>query len=137
MYTHCIVTAPFQYMPIMILPLINRVFTMSLCQFPASSQYVLSVGATQGPESSKPEISCSSDTGTLNCTVGTRALLAVYLLFAYSSYCAVKVLKKQRIFNILVFSRRRLHNQWRGIFQQLWNACVPVSNGQGLSHLTC
>lgn len=31
--------------------------------FPASCPYVVSVGATQGPESGQPEISCSSDTG--------------------------------------------------------------------------
>jgi tripeptidyl-peptidase-1 len=31
--------------------------------FPASSPYVTAVGATQGPESGKPEIACSSKTG--------------------------------------------------------------------------
>lgn len=31
--------------------------------FPASSPYVTAVGATQGPESNKPEIACTSDAG--------------------------------------------------------------------------
>lgn len=39
-------------------------------QFPVSSPYVLAVGATQGPESSNPEIACSSDTGGVITTGG-------------------------------------------------------------------
>ena len=39
-------------------------------QFPVSSPYVLAVGATQGPESNNPEVSCSSSTGNRNATDG-------------------------------------------------------------------
>lgn len=38
--------------------------------FPASSPYVVSVGATMGPESGDPEVSCSSDTGGVITTGG-------------------------------------------------------------------
>lgn len=38
--------------------------------FPASSPYVVAVGATQGPENGSPEIACSSSTGGLITTGG-------------------------------------------------------------------
>jgi len=38
--------------------------------FPATSPYVISVGATQGPESGKPEVACSSSTGGIITTGG-------------------------------------------------------------------
>jgi tripeptidyl-peptidase-1 len=38
--------------------------------FPATSPYVTTVGATQGPEDGKPEIACSSSTGGLITTGG-------------------------------------------------------------------
>jgi tripeptidyl-peptidase-1 len=45
----------------------NARYNESLCSYspewPASMPYVLSVGATQGPESDKPEIACASNTG--------------------------------------------------------------------------
>jgi len=38
--------------------------------FPATSPYVVSVGATQGPESGQPEVACSSNTGGIITTGG-------------------------------------------------------------------
>ncbi len=38
--------------------------------FPATSPYVVAVGATQGPESNQPEIACSSSTGGIITTGG-------------------------------------------------------------------
>ncbi len=46
----------------------------SLCgfnpSFPATSPYVVAVGATQGPESNQPEIACTSATGGIITTGG-------------------------------------------------------------------
>jgi subtilase family serine protease len=46
--------------------------------FPASSPYVVAVGATQGPEAGNPEIACSSLTGALH---------VILIISCFSSCC--------------------------------------------------
>lgn len=59
--------------------------------FPASSPYVTAVGATQGPESSKPEVACTSNGGGVITTGGgfsTKFAAPAYQQAAVASYFA-------------------------------------------------
>jgi len=58
--------------------------------YPATSPYVVAVGATQGPESGKPETACQSDTGGIITTGGGFSTV-----FAQPSYQSTEVAKFQ------------------------------------------